>query len=685
MSTTQYEDIFAAELRALADAEQPSLDLDPVATLHGGRVLRRRRAARNGAVTVLAAAAVALGIAQISGFETPDTGPAQEPRTFGTEQSVELAPGVIAANLPREIEVDDTKVFDLGYSSAFGETGAQPGPSYLEVTEPVGFEEWTGPGADPVGALAELGTVYDDELWRGLRTLWVQEDSPEMFLPDAGAPETTNIVGLPVWSFEQHVLGSVPSWIEGPQVLAFSERGFLQDDGSVTHALEIPTFRAPTSDERLLFAFKITEEQGRFRNDEDPILVDAVIFRGADGSVWTGRACDDGGLAGCIEKYGDSFRQALGLDSRLPTPAMAMGNPLTITTIDMRRSMPVEREDIYEPIETVPSSFEDGTGLLLEALTEDGRVLVTASDEGVFDGDKFLEPERMGLWGPEGFELFDDTSALTPGDPFRYAYFATVDGSRAAWVETASTQGAGRWRIFSRSADAETRLVAMAEDGEALGHDFGGDIEPAILGERVVWTTEVSFVNGGDEKLLVSAPLDGSAPLQVETAADSQPAVGEAGAYFARDGGREISLLRSDGEIVPVLSYAFTERPYLALFADGSVLVVRVALGSGADRISWLDAIDLSTGRAVRVTNADPSWAEVSVCGKLVVWAELGRSDEDDEDYWSTSFLDVTTGTLRKAPDTVVGNNACAGGRVLISEISDPETMASRRLVASLR
>src|SRR5690606_16657112 len=97
--------------------------------------------------------------------------------------------------LPREIEVDDTKVFDLGYSSAFGETGAQPGPSYLEVTEPVGFEEWTGPGADPVGALAELGTVYDDELWRGLRTLWVQEDSPEMFLPDAGAPETTNIVG----------------------------------------------------------------------------------------------------------------------------------------------------------------------------------------------------------------------------------------------------------------------------------------------------------------------------------------------------------------------------------------------------------------------------------------------------------------------------------------------------------
>lgn len=72
MSTTQNEGLFAAELRALADLEQPALDLDPAVALRVGRVRRRRLVAARcvGALAVLAGLGV--GVAQLGA-----TGPSQ--------------------------------------------------------------------------------------------------------------------------------------------------------------------------------------------------------------------------------------------------------------------------------------------------------------------------------------------------------------------------------------------------------------------------------------------------------------------------------------------------------------------------------------------------------------------------------------------------------------------------------
>src|SRR5690606_287297 len=224
----------------------------------------------------------------------------------------------IAANKPEPIDVAGVAALDLGFTTRFVETaGGRSTPEMPSVLVPVDsmtFARETDPVSGPSGAAVELQNVLEGELYAGTSTAWLSEESPERFSTfENGGGALVSHVGLPEWSYEQVILGSVPSWLDAPRVVVFSERGFELADGGLDHWLEVPTFRSPTSDDRLLFALKITEEQGEFRGDDADFVIDVVVSRGSDGAVFVGDQCGPDGVRSCAERFGGPFLDAAGL------------------------------------------------------------------------------------------------------------------------------------------------------------------------------------------------------------------------------------------------------------------------------------------------------------------------------------------------------------------------------------
>lgn len=420
MSTVNHEEAFAAELRAIADAEQPTLSLDAATVTHGGRRRRRRRAVRNGALATLASAAVVVGIAQLTGVSVPDTGPAgptQEPRSFGTGQTAELAPGVVAANLPETIEVDGTTLQDLGFTSRFtrsvGERETPPMPSVLETHRTEFLTSSTGPS--PEGYAAELHNVLEGELYQGMSVGWLGEESAERYSTfDTGVWSLTSSVGMPVWSHEQLVLGSVPSWLDEPRVVLYSQRGFTLADGSIEHDLEVPSFAALTDDHRLMFVVKVTEEQGEFRGNDPDFLVDAVLYFHSDG-VFVGNQCGPRGAHDCAELYGGTFLAAAGL----PLSGTESAGDLAVQTRELH-------------------SLHEGT---LRWQVSDGRWVPQSAVGGVIISNHFLS----------------DTPDEPEGGPNWQEFVAGIDAETGAEL--------WRWDV------GEYEYASCAPAGQDSGHD----------------------------------------------------------------------------------------------------------------------------------------------------------------------------------------------------------------------
>lgn len=197
---------------------------------------------------------------------------------MGSGQTVELAPGVIAANLPEEIEVAGQEILDLGFTTRFvSEVDGTPTPqmdSVLVPVEDITFAWETEPVSGPQGSGVELKNFLEGELLDGTATSWLANETPQDYATDPqGRGSLLSTIGMPRWSHEQVILGSVPSWLEAPRVVIFSSRGFTLPEDGFSYWLEVPTFRSPTQDARLLFALKITEEQSEFRGDDAEVLV----------------------------------------------------------------------------------------------------------------------------------------------------------------------------------------------------------------------------------------------------------------------------------------------------------------------------------------------------------------------------------------------------------------------------
>lgn len=309
MSPTLSDDLLVRDLHERADRVLPAMSLDLADVLVAGRHHRRRRTVALSAAGALAAGAFVVGAAQIWADEpvaTPPAGVQQEPRPMGDGQTVELAPGVIAANRPVEMTLEDgTPVLDLGIGF----------PNAPATSRPLILMPITDDQLAEANASAEPHRVWDG----GVQLAQVGESGPEVVSPWVWSSEEAagdegfrwDTVMRTVGEESGLYIGVLPAWLPDPRVVLYSRDGFLQTDGSNVHSLEVPVYPAPTDDGRLLYTVwipAVADDVDGFATD-----VDATFAVGSDGTVVTGLGCATSTLDECAATFGPEISAAVDL------------------------------------------------------------------------------------------------------------------------------------------------------------------------------------------------------------------------------------------------------------------------------------------------------------------------------------------------------------------------------------
>lgn len=194
-----------------------------------------------------------------------------------------------------------------------------------------------------------------------------------------------------------------------------------------------------------------------------------------------------------------------------------------------------EGED-YDVVTTLPGGI-DGDQVLWFGADDEG----TAYGEIIVPFPK-ANPGSMALSSRAQPVLMSTDGELTRMTPVRDSgppsqlTGADADARWVTWLESASGQiGAGLWTLYSYERSTGTvRQLGSYRDKRAWrdsGLDYDG--RPEIVGDDVLMGT--SFIRSGDAVL--SAPLDGSAPLDVLVPGATAPDVDESGfSYLTLDG-----------------------------------------------------------------------------------------------------------------------------------------------------
>lgn len=313
MSPTMSDELLVRRLAERVDRALPSMSLEPADVLGAGRRHRRRRMSVR-VVGGLAVASVAtFGALQLSSGRTPlplgDV--VQEPRPLGDRRTLEVAPGVIAANRPVEIRSGDGRVIllDLGFTTP-GPGSTIAGPVFEQplVLAPLPADQL--PQDDGALSTRDAGVLFthysesDGLSARGNPLRWSSRDSAVYDVIEA----------LPYSSFLELEFedgsalraGAVPPWLTDPRVYLYSEiQGAGGTDGTI--AVELPTFRYDLADERLLFAARLTTV--------DPPSTYATVFVGGDGEVVLGNGlCAGWTLETCDPDQAKRIADAVGVD-----------------------------------------------------------------------------------------------------------------------------------------------------------------------------------------------------------------------------------------------------------------------------------------------------------------------------------------------------------------------------------
>ncbi len=232
---------------------------DEVAVRRRGHRIRARRWA--GAVTA-GAAVLALAVtvpAAVTGrLDIPPAGDAavtQSPRPVGEGQVAVLTQDIQAVNVPAVTEQGALVVNQIADWN-------------LTVRPSTGWHLWsTWQGVD-------VSWWWEGEYGSGGVTWRMDDDRPSSVTPDPDA------IGNP--SGDAYIVtGAVPADLRDPVALLSSAGGFdLGASGHVT-TIELPTFRAPTDDGRLLYAVVLRGDAAR-RFDASEWQ---VTFVGSDGAV----------------------------------------------------------------------------------------------------------------------------------------------------------------------------------------------------------------------------------------------------------------------------------------------------------------------------------------------------------------------------------------------------------------
>ncbi|GEK19546.1 hypothetical protein [Cellulomonas xylanilytica] len=300
MSPTLSDDDLVGSLRARVDAALPPMSLDPGETLVAGRRRRRRRSATH---VVTAAAGVGVVVAGITLGSQALTPRPQQPSSIGTDQVAPLPAGLSATNtLIPETDAngrpwwDTGLVFDLRVLDA---TGVATNPRIPRADMGIALE------------LREKGEVVDAPTFGRTTLTWRSDDTASDYAGRTypATLDTTyvlNDIGNPTM-----LTGAVPLGIPDPRVVIYFPSG-IAGGGELVHHVEVPTFRAPTADGRLLYAVQTspnsaTADRGVGPIDQDGAWTGEVafpIFVGSDGTPFLNAGCS-GALSECYAEQPD--------------------------------------------------------------------------------------------------------------------------------------------------------------------------------------------------------------------------------------------------------------------------------------------------------------------------------------------------------------------------------------------
>ncbi|WP_421741115.1 hypothetical protein [Cellulomonas sp.] len=297
MSATLSDDDLVRSLRARADLALPTMSLDPAQTVVAGRRRRRGRAVA-GSVSAAAALALVAGVA-VGAIPLPHRTPVatQAPRTLGSDASVEVAQNIWATNAPITRTAPDGEWLDLNLSVRLDALSPTGGRIY-----PVGVQTLDDLPDGRAGVTVAARDGYDggdgSSLGTAASVTWTTDGSLDREALYPAAQRATFVLPAPVSSNSRSLVavlvGDVPPWLENPRVFVTYPRGVgeVVDDVVVESAatFEVPTFRAPGTDGRLLYAVRenVPVTKGIVLSGD---LHPFATFVGADGTTVAGEGC----------------------------------------------------------------------------------------------------------------------------------------------------------------------------------------------------------------------------------------------------------------------------------------------------------------------------------------------------------------------------------------------------------
>lgn len=308
MNATLSDENLVRSLRARADLALPTMSLDPAETVVAGRRHRRRRTAGTVATAMGGVAVLAFGVVVGTDALAPEP---QEPAAFGTEQVVPLAAGLSATN---RLEP---------HTDAAGHQWWETGLVFdLAVLDPAGVAaNPTNPSADTGVALQyrERGEVQDVATFGRTTLVWRSDDTASDY---AGRTYPSTLDTTYRWddvSNPTMLTGAVPRGITDPRVVIYFPSDLVRGD-SVSY-VEVPTFRSPTADGRLLYAVQISPHSTTGDGYFGPIDHEGAwlggrafpVVVGADGTPFLNAGCS-GTLAECYAEQpdgGETLREAI--------------------------------------------------------------------------------------------------------------------------------------------------------------------------------------------------------------------------------------------------------------------------------------------------------------------------------------------------------------------------------------
>lgn len=263
--TSNDEPTVAALRRLAADAPGDPWAPDAAAVLHRGRVLRARRttgAATTGALVL----ALAIGVpAALAGHGTAGpVNPGQPTATTRTSPAsataTEPGPSPTTPLGPVSVNAYGQSTYAVGA----GQAAVLDVPNLWAVNVPVGSASpvsaqgiggldvtVTADGPNAVTVLLDAGASHGKAAT--VRLTWPAPEHPSDYsmshhypIPTVGTSHTD--------AFQYaYLVGTVPSWLSNPVVELVSDTAWTMPDGSSTHVAQVPTFRAPTPDGRLMY------------------------------------------------------------------------------------------------------------------------------------------------------------------------------------------------------------------------------------------------------------------------------------------------------------------------------------------------------------------------------------------------------------------------------------------------